>query len=236
MGLTVFNLQPVRERAIELRRMGYSYNAISKALGVPVGTLENWILYGKRAGCPRRLKVKVAPSNDLAYLIGVFLGDLNTYRHGGHYYISTRVKDKSFAEAIARSLRGLGLRAKVGLDQGYYSVRTYSKLLFDWLRELRLEEVKGFIKGYEADFLRGFYDSEGNWNYRGWLRMANTRKDVIGFVKEVLREAGINFTEYVNDSRSGNRKVVYGIQIARKEDRAKFFNIIGTNIPRKLGS
>jgi len=141
----------------------------------------------------------------------------------------TTVKDEKFANTIIGCATRLGLNPRKRNEGKYFSVKIHGKLFVQFLKELTLEDVEKLINGYETDFLRGFYDSEGNYNKshrHPFFRMVNTKRELLELVGKTLKKLGINYTTYINDRRPGNRKVIYGIQIARRNDVAKFRDIV----------
>jgi intein-encoded DNA endonuclease-like protein len=122
------------------------------------------------------------PSEELAYVIGVKVGDGYTYRKRrvrkgyNDVMIGLEAKDREFVEEFARCLaKVLGrkqIRPRFRDDVGKYVVEVGSKTLYELLRKpVDLDRLKKYIEHCErcvAAFIRGFADSEGSVN-KTWL-------------------------------------------------------------------
>jgi len=132
-----------------------------------------------------RLSVNLNPSPELAYILGVIVGDgcvgEYTIKSGGktkkRYPVKLAVADYEFAKSFARALKKIGLHPHMWREKNVRKgreneqrlwhteansktfVRFFLSLKSDW------EEFEKFVrscpKGKEM-FLRGFYESEGH--------------------------------------------------------------------------
>jgi intein-encoded DNA endonuclease-like protein len=128
------------------------------------------------------------PSEELAYVIGVALGDRYAYRRRraikGYrdVVVGLKARDREFVEEFARCLaKVLGrrqIRPRYVKSSGRYVVEALSKTLYELLKKpVDLERLKKYIEHCErcmAAFLRGFADSEGSVNKRGYIFILNT--------------------------------------------------------------
>jgi intein-encoded DNA endonuclease-like protein len=131
------------------------------------------------------------PSEELAYVIGVKVGDGYTYRRKhaikcyNHVWIGLKAKDREFVEKFARCLaKVLGrkqIRPRFRDDVGKYVVEVRSQTLYELLRKpVDPHRLKKYIEHCErcvAAFLRGFADSERCANKRGYIFILNTTRD-----------------------------------------------------------
>jgi intein-encoded DNA endonuclease-like protein len=115
------------------------------------------------------------PSEELAYVIGVKVGDgyVGKKSHFRKDYNDVRIGlkagDGEFVEGFGRCLaKVLGrrqIRSRFRDDVGKYVVEAESKTLYELLRKpVDLDRLKKYIEHCErcvAAFLRGFADSEG---------------------------------------------------------------------------
>ena len=127
--------------------------------------------------------INLTPSNDLAYLLGVYFGDGSAdRRHGFRLGVIT----KRFAESVAESLKRIGFwNAKVrkyrkkskgsplwgikASEIDYYEVNVIAHPFLDWIQSMRGVEktpndtVRKFLttKEMKSEFIRGIYESEG---------------------------------------------------------------------------
>ena len=185
---------------------------------------------------------------ELAYVIGAALSDGNLNVHEHHREILLSVTDRDFAEEFSRCLAKLLSRPslyKVRWSQKRkrWIVQGASIFLHKFLsrqcRELRIRHCRKC----ETAFLRAFYDSEGSVS--GGIQVSNTSKDVLFFVKHLLRELRIETGKlYVQkiagtilkDPRTGRlyarKKNCYALRV-RSKSVLDFTNIVGFTIERK---
>ena len=136
-------------------------------------------------------------------MIGVKLGDgyttkkRRTIRSYNSVRIGLKVKDREFAEEFARCLaKVLGRQPpKPFYDKhkhGQYVVEVHSETLYELLKKpVNLDELRKYIEhceGCMASFLRGFFDSEGSVDKRGYIRTYNTDLVLLTYVKELLEQ------------------------------------------------
>jgi len=89
-------------RAMKLLNMGIGIATVSRELGIPKSTLHYW-RYNKHK--PILARWTPEPSKELAYVLGVLLGDGYTVRgHTYHYDIELLVKDYKFAEKFSKAM------------------------------------------------------------------------------------------------------------------------------------
>jgi len=157
------------------------------------------------------------PSEELAYVIGVALGDGYAYRRGraikGYrdVVVGLKARDREFVEEFARCLaKVLGrrpIRPRYVKSSGRYVVEAESKTLYELLKKpVDLERLKKYIEHCErcmAALLRGFADSEGSVNKRGYIFILNTDLRLLTYVKELLRRLGIESTGPIIHVRRG---------------------------------
>lgn len=132
------------------------------------------------------------PTPELAYIIGVRLGDASmSVSKSYNYKIKLRVIDKEFAQEFSQCLSFVLGRSppRVKWHEKTHSWHTElsSLLLQNFLRR-PLDELKQTIEHNDAcaaAFLRGFFDSEG-WVYRFQLGVVNTDKILLLYVSHLL--------------------------------------------------
>ncbi len=159
---------------------------------------------------PRRINLE--PSVELAYIIGVVLGD-GTATHDGNYgkVIALRAKDEEFVREFARCLtKALGRENPVKVwfwkTQKLFVAKEYSVALYRLLHKpVDLGRLRPFIEHCEecmAAFLRGFADSEGSVD-KGLIYICNTNKELLNVVRGLLKRLGIEATGPYLMSRAG---------------------------------
>jgi intein-encoded DNA endonuclease-like protein len=132
---------------------------------------------------------------------------------------------------------------------GKYVVEVRSQTLYELLRKpVDLHRLKKYIERCEkcvAAFIRGFADSEGCANKRGYIFILNTDQRLLTYVKELLRRLGIESTgprihvrrgTIFYDPRTGKKythdKDVYVIYV-RASSNMSFYRYVGFTIRRK---
>jgi intein-encoded DNA endonuclease-like protein len=249
----------------KLRKRGLSYTKIREEIhrkyGVWIGksTISRWLhgesspYNGRRIPSLELLK----PSEDLAYIIGMRLGDgsawekLRGYKGYREAGISLKAKDKEFVEESAiRVARVLGCRP----PKIYFNARTGkyvfiigSKTLYELLKKpINIKKLRRYIEHCPkcmAAFLRGFFDSEGSVRDDGVIAAVSTNYHDLKYVQKLLRKFGIatkgpdlinrqGSIMYIEGRQQQRRRNVYRIYI-RPRDAIKFYRWIGFTIRRK---
>jgi intein-encoded DNA endonuclease-like protein len=167
--------------------------------------------------------------------------------------IGLQVKDREFAAEFGRCLAKILGRRPIKLqyenDIGKYVVEVYSQTLYELLKKpVDLNKLKKFIEHCErcmAAFLRGFADSEGCVDKRGYITLSNTNYELLTYVKDLLkhfdiestgpwtkRKPGKTFYDPRTMKRYMHNKELYYIHI-RAGSNINFYKNIGFTIGRK---
>jgi len=194
------------------------------------------------------------PSEELAYVIGVVAGDGFAVENSKKYKtsIGVRAKDwefvEEFAKCIAKVLGREPPKPKITM-KGLFEVRVGSKTLYELLKKpIDIDRIRQYIEHCIkciCSFLRGFFDSEGGIYGNGEIRVFNTDKSLLEYIKELLHRLGIKTTgpklysrvgKHIKNPETGKthfaRKDVYYLYIPA-ESRLKFYELIGFTIKRK---
>jgi intein-encoded DNA endonuclease-like protein len=148
------------------------------------------------------------PSEELAYVIGVKVGDGYTYKRRrtvkgyNKAIIGLEVKDREFAvefgRYLAKILKREPIKPRYRNDVGRYVVEIWSQTLYELLKKpVDLDKLKKYIEHCErcmAAFIKGFADSEGYVNKRGCIYISNTDYELLEYVKDLLKRLGIEST------------------------------------------
>ncbi len=194
------------------------------------------------------------PSEELAYVIGVKLGDGYTTKRGyNDVRVGLEVKDREFAEefsrCLAKVLRITSKRPRYRKSRKRYVVEVGSETLYQLLKKpVDLDRLKKYIEhcwNCVGAFLRGFFDSEGCVNKRGYIYLSNTDLRLLEYVKHLLQHLGIETTgprlktrrgTVIHDHMTGKKyttnKDVYAVGI-RTNSNHIFYEKIGFTIKRK---
>lgn len=182
---------------LELRKQGLSYNQIVRRVETEHGVtlrkshISGWV-NGKHKPFGYVTAFDPTPRAELAYVIGVMLGDASTSDNRGYSHkIKLRVVDREFAEEFARCLGVLLGRSPPNVkwrEKTHSWYTEVSSLLLQRFLRQPLPELKRFIEASSecvSAFLRGFFDSEG-WVYQIELGVANTNVPVLEYVSRLL--------------------------------------------------
>jgi intein-encoded DNA endonuclease-like protein len=235
----------------KLRKRGLSYTEIRKEIyrkhgvWIGTGTISRWLrgvhspYNGRRLPSLELLK----PSEDLANVIGVVLGDGYTYERSIHktsrgYIIGLEAKDKEFVEEFGRRLANVlgkeAIRPKFREGVGTYVVKATSKTLYELLKKpVDLKRIKPYVEHCPkcaAAFLRGLFDSEACIGKDGHIKLYNTNYEVLVYAQKLLwKYFGIESTgPWPHKQKEG----YYYIYI-RAESLLNFYRYIGFTILRK---
>ncbi len=244
---------------VDLRRKGLSYSEIvglvQKKYGVRLSKshVSYWL---RRIHSPYNGRYipsieLLRPSKELAYVIGVVLGDGYTTRERrtvksyNNIRIGLYVKDKEFAEEFSRCLAKVldrrlikpRTRTRYGKSKRYV-VEVRSQTLYELLKKpVDLDKLRQYIEHSEdcmAAFIRGFADSEGSVSKSGQIRIANTDRVLLKYIKDLLEHRlGVAATgPWPKVSHDPNKKDCYYLLI-RASSNLKFYEIVGLTIKRK---
>lgn len=251
-------------KAIDLhKKYGWGYVRISKKLSVPIDVVRHWLYHGRipiRQGHPHLFEP--TPSPELAYVIGVVLGDgnLSQRKKSGERsgrVIRLRARDKEFVEKFALAMSKLLRKRKpykVVFENNQYRVYGYSFYLFEFLKK-QFDTLKPFIEAYPTEFIKGVVDSEGSvkisvWRWKTYrtltinVAITNTNLELLLYVHELLRKhlgiESIIKPSYKAGSkfwRNGKeftrKKDVYDLVITKLNDVKLFASRVGFSIKRK---
>jgi intein-encoded DNA endonuclease-like protein len=252
---------------VALRRRGLTYGGIIgevwRRYGARISksSISEWLrgihspYNGRRIPSLELLK----PSEELAYVIGVKVGDGYTYRvrsvRKGYndVMIGLEARDREFVEEFGRCLAiVLGRKPIKSIytnNVAKYYVGVGSKTLYELLKKpLGLDRLKKYIERCErcvAAFIKGFADSEGSVDKNGNITIYNTDLRLLTYIMYLLRRFNIESTgpgshvrrgTIINDPRTGKKysrnKDVYVIYV-RSSSNMSFYRYVGFTIRRK---
>jgi intein-encoded DNA endonuclease-like protein len=252
LRIKIYNdVHKLRKRGLSITKIR---NKIYRKYGVWVSlsTISRWLrgvsspYNGRRIPSLELLK----PSEDLANVIGVVLGDGYTYEGNGNCVIRLRAKDKEFVEDFGRRLANVLGRKPIRprKDAGKYIAEAKSKTLHELLRKpVDLKRIRKYVEHCPkcaAAFLRGLFDSEGHLNVDGYIYLYNTNYELLVYAQKLLKTRfGIESTGPWPSTKKGTTKYIRGKRYESNEDcyyiyiRAeslpKFYRYIGFTIRRK---
>lgn len=228
------------------QEQGWGYCKIAKHTGLSPSTVYNWVV-GRHSPLGSCNVPNLTSSPSLSYLAGAFLGDGSlTQSTSYHYELRLRVRDRDFADEVCAclgSILGKSKRVRVN-EKGFYIVRTWSRLLYEYLSNL--DSIRQTVDQFPAEFVGGFADAEGSaavsvsgsrtlalWFY---VVLVNTNLELLNYIKILL------WKKFRIDSRvllgrkchsMWSKVPCYYLKIGRREDQRRFANLIGFRIGRK---
>lgn len=240
-------LSELKGESLELKRKyGWGKRKIARALGISENTVRSWICYDTNPLAHCNIP-SLSPSSGLSYIIGVVQGDgsCGRYRNGKWHDIYevklASVKDKEFALAFYNSLLSILRNGKAYIysgKDGYWNAKVRSKILVNFLMDdSACQEV---VEVFPADFIRGFFDSEGNAYSRGngtaYIKAYNTNLFILQFLKDLLKEKfGLHSSISQPEKGEGHKgkKPVYVLGIYEKKSVETYLSKISFSIKRK---
>ncbi|MFH1823445.1 MAG: LAGLIDADG family homing endonuclease [archaeon] len=220
------------------RRLFGSMNKAKKVAGLSINKQKHHII---------KKDIKKL-TNELAYILGVILGDGYCYikksKRRTNGVIGLHVKDKDFADEFKKILyRWCLIKPKKHFGERGYIVGLYS---IDCARIILNYDINKIIKSSlkkKSLFLKGLFDSEGaviglNLQKRQfakrWIHFSNSNKEIIKIVEILLKDFKINFKlKSRGHSGFGSKRLQYEIIFYGKDNLKKFFKSIGFSIKRK---
>lgn len=209
-----------------LYREGFSTHQIAEKLSLSsstvydrLRTLNVSLRDRETAMSLRYYQPNLNPSQELAYILGVRVGDGYVLSKTGCHYFSLRTIDKAFAERTKNALEGIGLYAPIlevhlkdkGIRQNQkpqFQVMARSKIFADWLLKNDLSQTESLVKTsseLSCAFLQGLFDSEGcitNSQGRAWsCRIYNTNKDLLLMASRMMAKLGFSTRLYSYPNR-----------------------------------
>jgi intein-encoded DNA endonuclease-like protein len=186
------------------------------------------------------------PSEKLAYIIGVVLGDGTISRKDNR--IRLGVTDKAFAISFYNTLKDIGLNPTIWKDNkqkinwsDVWRVSVYNKNLHEFLKNLTIEKIKEIIDRQEnaIAFLKGFYESEGILlSTRFHIFVVNTNVELINLVFTIFDRLNLRariygpYGPYPARTKQQKRSF-YRIALHYKEDVNKFLKLVNPCIKNK---
>ena len=213
------------EKAVELSRKGCSQRKIAKELGVAKRTVEVW-LCGSRPKRVWRYEPDLTPSKDLAYVSGFYVGDGQSAGHEPKVRFNLADKDQlEYVNGLVARI--LGREPKPWkFDGQFYSV-DYDSVALSGFLNWRISRMIGYLKGFERDFLQGFFDAEGyvtcNVNQESkrlngvHVGVANTNREYLRAVRRLLGFKGLR-CHFRMTNRQGQSMTIRGKTWVRRHD------------------
>lgn len=175
------------------------------------------------------------PSEELAYILGVALGDgtIKIDESKYRYHLRLSVVSEAFALQFyeAAKILGFGLMKRIdknNLQHPMYSVYVYGKPFIYWCREMRddIDKVDNFLKADNEikAFIKGFYESEGSYRDRAGknknevqIRIFNTRPEILFLIYKWLSNFGYKLSLHSEKPHKDNCKLMHILSLYGKQ-------------------
>lgn len=270
--LTLFssrNMQAIRDRACKLKiskaplwteheeevakqmiKVGYTLVDVSKGLNKPLSSVRSRNLTRWKIATRPSAIINLAPTAHFTYLLGALLGDGTVGQKKRHWRVVLNVTDKEFAEAFAKALHSIGIRAPIvheymrpslhsNANTKFYNCGIGCKKFAQWYDQLSIEKLSCLLDNREKilAFLRGFYDSEGNLyqNSRGsvYIKMTNTKKELLDYIFYLIEALGYNSKVSPGKQLKSGKKIFDIHILGSSEQKLDFLRELAPNIPRR---
>jgi len=185
------------DEVIALRKQKLSYNRIIAEIQAKHGIklskshISNW-LTGTHLPTGSARIIDLSPSSELAYLIGVKMGDASQSLNKKYSHkIKLMAMDKDFVEEFSRCLSIVLRRSVPPVRWIVYRQLWYTEASSVFLRHFLMQSLKLLRTTIEdsnkcsSAFLRGFFDSEASMSGRS-LVISNTDFDLLLYVRHLL--------------------------------------------------
>jgi intein-encoded DNA endonuclease-like protein len=176
---------------------------------------------------------------NLAYILGVLIGDGNLYKDKrmNSYKIELVAKHEAFVNSFGDALKKLGFTPHYGIkhvkwcNKNYYRVTAHNRAIA-WLKDY-MQKLEYILNRPELKiaFIKGFYESEGSSvTGKQWrVRMFGVNSSLLKLVQRFLLDLGFNFSLYL----SKGSKNLYELSSTNSEQNLKFLNTINPCIKNK---
>lgn len=191
----------------------------------------------------KRINLELTPT--LTYILGVCLGDGSVWKYTvkrtneNRYLVSLRATDITFVTSFKKALENIGLHVlsriihRKSPYHSLYVAEAYSKMFYDWFSSLNLEKIEHLLsdrKNLIIPFIRGFYESEGNYKLINgrypYCRMFNSSKELLELLRKILEKIGFKSKIYDNYKGFHNQTIYCLAILGGAEETEKFLQKI----------
>src|SRR2546426_7410880 len=243
--------------AVHLAQRGRSITEISNETGMPDATIRGWLVNSRRPWTRYEL-FRPTSSDQLSYVIGVYMGDGSISRWRNRFSLRLSVKDKEFADKFSSTCAQI-------LGKEPYSVRhvkdrdNYETIVanvsFCKFLERGLIALDRYVREHPSGFVRGLADSDGcpavtttrkrgkPWFFVQVVVATSTSIRLLGYTRTILKEClGIKATLVYKGKPRPNvyknklfrsKKRVFDLRMSRFGDMKLFSRVVGFELARK---
>ncbi|HYY91281.1 MAG TPA: hypothetical protein VE955_04775 [Candidatus Dormibacteraeota bacterium] len=243
--------------AIRLSRAGSSPTDIACQTGVHSSTIRSWLVDGRKPWTRYEL-FKPTPSEQLSYVIGVYMGDGSISSRENGSMLRLHVKDKEFADKFSATCGNvLGKKpysVRYVKDRDKYETMIGNASFCKFLLQ-GLSKIDPYIRDHPSSFVRGLADSDGcpavtttkkrgkPWFFVQVVVATSTSIPLLSYTRSILKECfrlkatlvykGKARTRSYRNTVFRSRKRVFDLRISRFGDVKQFFNVVGFGLSRK---
>jgi len=245
------------DKAVRLAKEGRSIPEVSNETGTPDATIRGWLVTGRKPWTRYEL-FKPTYSDQLTYVIGVYMGDGSISRWRNRFSLRLGVKDKEFADKFSSTCaQVLGTKpysVRHVKDRDSYET-IISNVSFCKFLERGLTYLDRYVREHPSGFVRGLADSDGcpavtttrkrgkPWFFVQVVVATSTSIRLLGYTRTILKEClGIKATLVYKGKPRPNvyknklfrsKKRVFDLRISRFGDVKLFSRVVGFELARK---
>jgi DNA endonuclease len=242
---------------VHLAQKGRSVTEISKETGMPEATIRGWLVDGRRPWTRYELFRPIS-SDQLSYVIGVYMGDGSISRWRNRFSLRLSVKDKEFADkfssACAQILGKKSYSVRHVEDRDNYETIVANVSFCKFLAR-GLLGLDWYVRKHPSGFVRGLADSDGcpavtttrkrgkPWFFVQVVVATSTSIRLLSYTRTILREyLGLKATfvykgkprpSVYKNKLFNSKKRVFDLRISRFGDVKRFSRIVGFDLARK---
>ena len=179
------------------------------------------------------MKPDLTPSPHLAYLLGALLGDGTVFSKGLRNIVSLKVNKYPFAYNVYEAMKSIGLRPTLRQSKNNHNGTMWltcatSINFCKWYKSLTPEDIESIAKEYPLDFLRGFYEAEGNRYYDKhgvlYIKISNKNARLLDICAKTLGRLGYQCRIYKQSKQNYYWYVLY--VFGTTEEKKRFLNML----------
>ncbi|MDP3728509.1 MAG: LAGLIDADG family homing endonuclease [bacterium] len=172
------------------------------------------------------MKEKIS-KKQLGYVVGVYYGDGYIYydKKSRHYSIEfslNSLKDLDILKFLKEILikEGYNLFIKKDKRGNWFVIKMYSKQLYSYLKEYKLQNLKRETKDFKIGFISGVIDAEA-YVGNSTIEVINTDLELLKITKQILNEINISSSLKKRVRSKKDTKDSFRLLVSTKIKKAK---------------
>jgi len=183
-----------------------------------------------------QIKPLLNTSPEIAYILGIYLGDGWTYNYKNNYFIGLDTIDYEFAYSFFEALKKIKLNPCIfkKKNRDIWRMVSSSKMFFNWINRLAFSKIIKIAEQHPKQFIKGIYESEGclsnnydkrvNKSYLSII-LVSAEKRTILLTKRLIEKLG--YHPRLNLRKPAPpRKPIWVLTLNKQNEIISFFNQI----------